>query len=226
VKDIIEACGVPHSEVDLIVAVETHGAERYGVHFGWPVQIPMRLKSLEFPRRRMFCRKLSACKPRRGAASSPTGTLGSSHATCGCSVSTPRMKRDADDCRILEIMAAEDRALLTRDRRLLMHSIVRHGYCPRSTDAEEQTREVLRRFRLTGGSSHPAPYTRCLRCNALLQSVPKSEVLDPLSAEPLTLHYYHDFRRCTGCGRIYWPGTHIDKLVARLARVTGECLRF
>ena len=33
VKDIIEACGVPHSEVDLIVAVETHGAERYGVHF-------------------------------------------------------------------------------------------------------------------------------------------------------------------------------------------------
>ena len=68
--------------------------------------------------------------------------------------------------------------------------------------------------------------TRCLRCNALLQSVPKSEVLDPLSAEPLTLHYYHDFRRCTGCGRIYWPGTHIDKLAARLARVTGECLRF
>jgi hypothetical protein len=58
----------------------------------------------------------------------------------------------------------------------------------------------------------------------LLQSVPKSEVLDPLSAEPLTLHYYHDFRRCTGCGRIYWPGTHIDKLAARLARVTGECL--
>jgi uncharacterized protein with PIN domain len=123
-------------------------------------------------------------------------------------------------------MAAEDRALLTRDRRLLMHSIVRHGYCPRSTDAEEQTREVLRRFRLTGDSGHPAPYTRCLRCNALLQSVPKSEVLDPLSAEPLTLHYYHDFRRCTGCGRIYWPGTHIDKLAARLARVTGECLRF
>jgi uncharacterized protein with PIN domain len=40
------------------------------------------------------------------------------------------------------------------------------------------------------------------------------------------LHYYHDFRQCTGCARIYWPGTHIDKLAARLARVTGECLRF
>jgi len=123
-------------------------------------------------------------------------------------------------------MAAEDRALLTRDRRLLMHSIVRLGYCPRSTDAEEQTREVLRRFRLTGDSGHPAPYTRCLRCNALLQSVPKSEVLDPLSAEPLTLHYYHDFRRCTGCGRIYWPGTHIEKLAARLARVQANVLRY
>jgi uncharacterized protein with PIN domain len=33
-------------------------------------------------------------------------------------------ERDADDRRLLEIMIAENRALLTRDRRLLMHSIV------------------------------------------------------------------------------------------------------
>jgi uncharacterized protein len=164
----------------------------------------------------MFCRKLSVADGHLGKLAHNLRLLGLDTA----------YERDADDCRILEIMAAEDRALLTRDRRLLMHSIVRHGYCPRSTDAEEQTREVLRRFRLTGDSGHPTPYTRCLRCNALLQSVPKSEVLDPLSAEPLTLRYYHDFRRCTGCGRIYWPGTHIDKLAARLARVTGEYLRY
>ena len=49
VKDVIEACGVPHSEVDLIVAVETYGTERYAVHFGWPVQIPMRLKIFGVP---------------------------------------------------------------------------------------------------------------------------------------------------------------------------------
>ena len=25
-------------------------------------------------------------------------------------------------------------------------------------------------------------------------------------------NFYHDFRRCTGCDRIYWPGTHIGSL--------------
>ena len=226
VKDIIEACGVPHSEVDLIVAVETHGAERYGVHFGWPVQIPMRLEIFGVPAPADVLPQSQRLQTKTWSRFVADGHLGKLARNLRLLGLDTAYERDADDCRMLEIMAAEDRALLTRDRRLLMHSIVRHGYCPRSTDAEEQTREVLRRFRLTGDSGHPAPYTRCLRCNALLQSVPKSEVLDPLSAEPLTLHYYHDFRRCTGCGRIYWPGTHIDKLAARLARVTGECLRF
>jgi uncharacterized protein with PIN domain len=38
------------------------------------------------------------------------------------------------------------RCLLTRDRRLLMHAIVQHGYCPRADDPEQQAREVLRRY--------------------------------------------------------------------------------
>jgi uncharacterized protein len=130
-------------------------------------------------------------------------------------------ERDADDRRLLEIMTAEDRALLTRDRRLLMHSIVRHGYCPRADDAEEQTREVLRRFGLLHDAARLAPYRRCLRCNALLESVAKSEILGPLAGEPLTLRYYNDFRRCAGCGRIYWPGTHFGKLAARVAKLIG-----
>ena len=45
----------------------------------------------------------------------------------------------ADDRELLDIMARENRALLTRDRRLLMHSIVQHGYYPRSQNADEQT---------------------------------------------------------------------------------------
>ena len=107
-----------------------------------------------------------------------------------------------------------------RDRRLLMHSIVQIGYYPRSADSEEQAREVLRRFELAD-LSHLAPYSRCLRCNGLLESVQKSDVLDSLSSEPLTLSYYHDFRRCTGCGAIYWPGTHFPKLTSKLERLTG-----
>ena len=73
---------------------------------------------------------------------------------------------------LLDLMARENRALLTRDRRLLMHTIVQHGYCLRSQNAEEQTIEVVRRF---GLFELIAPFRRCLRCNALLEDAAKAE---------------------------------------------------
>ena len=76
---------------------------------------------------------------------------------------------NADDPRLLEIMVSQDRVLLTRDRPLLMHGIVHHGYCPRSDESEEQTREVLRRFGLGHGSAGLAPFSRCLHCNGRLK---------------------------------------------------------
>ena len=131
-------------------------------------------------------------------------------------------ERDADDPRLLEIMAAEDRVLLTRDRPLLMHGVVRHGYCPRSDESEAQTRETLRRFGLTGGNTELSPFSRCLHCNGVLEPVDKAEVLAPLAAEPLTLRYYDEFRRCPGCQRLYWPGTHTQKLAALVTRLLHE----
>jgi uncharacterized protein with PIN domain len=111
-------------------------------------------------------------------------------------------------------MARENRALLTRDRRLLMHAIVQHGYCPRSQKADEQTIEVLRRFKL---SALIAPFKRCLRCNALLKQVAKADVIDEL--EPLTKIYYEQFRRCPDCGRVYWSGSHYEKLKKRIETI-------
>ena len=98
-------------------------------------------------------------------------------------------------------MARENRALLTRDRRLLMHAIVQHGYYPRSQNADEQTIEVIRRFDL---SELIAPFTRCLRCNAPLEEAAKADIIDKL--EPLTKIYYDQFRRCPDCKQIYWSG--------------------
>jgi uncharacterized protein with PIN domain len=100
-----------------------------------------------------------------------------------------------------------------------MHSIVHLGYCPRSPDAEIQTREILGRFSLQQDVEAMRPYSRCLECNHPLEAVPKSDVLKPLANEPLTLRYYDFFRRCTGCGRLFWPGTHFDKLSDRVARL-------
>ena len=75
--------------------------------------------------------------------------------------------RSAEDRKLLEIAVAEKRALLTRDRRLLMHSIVQHGYYPRSQMPDEQTLEVIRRFQLSAVRSPP---TR-VACIAMLPSI-------------------------------------------------------
>jgi uncharacterized protein with PIN domain len=117
-------------------------------------------------------------------------------------------------------MARENRALLTRDRRLLMHAIVQHGYCPRSQNADEQTIEVIRRFDL---SDSITPFTRCLRCNEKLREVTKADVIEKL--EPLTKIYYKQFRRCIGCGQIYWPGSHFEKLQKRIEMIQSRIAR-
>jgi len=117
----------------------------------------------------------------------------------------------AEDRQLVRTASDEERALLTRDRRLLMHAAVRHGYYPRSRDPLEQTVEVLRRF---GLASVLTPFSRSLRCNALLEPAEKAKVLGRL--EPLTKIYYDQFRRCRGCGQVYWSGSHFEKLQKRI----------
>jgi uncharacterized protein with PIN domain len=123
-------------------------------------------------------------------------------------------RQNAEDRQLLEVMARENRALLTRDRRLLMHAIVQHGYYPRSQNADEQTIEVIRRFNLL---ELIAPFTRCLRCNAPLEAAAKTDVIDKL--EPLTKIYYDQFRRCPDCKQIYWSGSHFPKLQKRIEEI-------
>jgi uncharacterized protein len=127
----------------------------------------------------------------------------------------------SEDRQLASISSNENRALLTRDRRLLMHAIIRHGYYLRSQDPLEQTIEVLRRFNLADAL---APFRRCLRCNAPLDPAEKRSVINQL--KPLTKIYYDQFRRCSGCGQIYWSGSHFAKLQKRIetirSRLTGE----
>lgn len=217
VKDVIEACGVPHVEVDLILETDESGTAVRALDFSFPVDSPVTLALFPVPAPQELLPSAPRLQKRdcdRFVADGHLGALARHLRLLGIDTAC---ERDADDRRLLEIMAAENRALLTRDRRLLMHSIVRHGYCPRSDDPEQQAREVMRRFELSG--HRLSPWSRCLQCNGLLRRVPKHEVSAALADEPRTLRYYDDFRRCPDCGRIYWHGSHFEKLEARLARL-------
>jgi uncharacterized protein with PIN domain len=208
IKDVIEACGVPHTEVDLMLVngEPVNFAAVLAQDVGVDVYPPNETPSLHFPEDRLQVRDIE-----KFVADGHLGKLVRDLRLLGIDVTCDSA---AEDRQLVKTASDEERALLTRDRRLLMHAAVRHGYYLRSQDPLEQTAEVLRRFDLGPALT---PFSRCLRCNALLEPAKKAEVFDQL--EPLTRIYYEQFRRCRGCGQVYWSGSHFDKLRARVEEI-------
>ncbi|MBN2387317.1 MAG: Mut7-C ubiquitin/RNAse domain-containing protein [Anaerolineales bacterium] len=118
-------------------------------------------------------------------------------------------RNDYRDEEMADLLRVERRILLSRDRQLLMRKVVAAGYCPRSLSPEQQLVEVVRRFDL---ARRARPFTRCMRCNGLLVSVEKAAVLDRL--EPLTRDYFDTFASCTDCNQVYWKGSHWERMRA------------
>ena len=211
VKDAIEACGVPHTEIDLIL-VDDQPVDFAHV-IGSEVKIdifpvePKRITS--FPENRLQVREMSSF-----VADGHLGKLVRGLRLLGIDVAYDPA---AEDRQLIAVATSENRPLLTRDRRLLMHAALRHGYYLRSQNPLEQTVEVLRRFDL---GSALAPFTRCLRCNASLEPAEKEKVIGQL--EPLTKIYYEHFRRCAGCGQVYWSGSHFEKLQKRIETIRSR----
>jgi uncharacterized protein len=210
VKDVIESCGVPHPEVDLILA---NGAPAdFGKTLENDIDVdvyPVESTSTLFPEKRLQARDI-----KRFIADGHLGKLVRDLRLLGFDV---LYDRDAQDRQLIELAKTENRGLLTRDRRLLMHAVVRHGYYLRSQRPLEQTLEVMMRFELFPTMD---PFTRCLSCNAPLEKVEKGAVIERL--EPLTKVYYEQFRRCTGCGQIYWAGSHFTKLQNRIDAIRAR----
>jgi uncharacterized protein len=210
VKDVIESFGVPHPEVDLILVK----GRPVGFDYALANDADIELYPVVAGHPQFKYKPLQVASYIGFVVDGHLGKLARDLRLLGFDVA---YEPAAEDRQLLGVMERENRALLTRDRRLLMHAVVRTGYCPRSQNAEEQTVEVIRRFDLLGSI---APFTRCLRCNAPLRKISKAEVIERL--EPLTKIYYEQFRRCTGCGQIYWPGSHFSKLQKRLEQIRAN----
>jgi uncharacterized protein with PIN domain len=210
IKDVIESCGVPHPEVDLILVDEDSVGFDQTLAKDANVEVfPVENRDTVRTEKRLQTIGIS-----RFVADGHLGGLTRNLRLLGFDIA---YDQNADDRQLLNVMARENRGLLTRDRRLLMHAIVQHGYYPRSQNADEQTVEVVRRFDL---SELIAPFTRCLRCNALLEQTAKAEIIDKL--EPLTKIHYDQFRRCPGCKQIYWSGSHFPKLQKRIEEIRSR----
>ncbi|MEN8199960.1 MAG: Mut7-C RNAse domain-containing protein [Thermodesulfobacteriota bacterium] len=117
------------------------------------------------------------------------------------------------EAELAELALTEKRIVLSRNRDLLQRRYIHWGRLIRSQQPEEQLREVIT---LYGIAKSIVPFSRCMQCNTVLVPVEKSAVLHLL--EPLTRKYYRKFTRCSGCGRIYWPGSHHRKMEESIRR--------
>ena len=212
VKDMIEAIGVPHPEIELIlVNGESVGFDHivrdgdriavYPVFEALDVSTALRLRS-------------APLRTIRFVLDTQLGTLARYLRLCGFDT---LYRNDYGDAEIAEISAREHRILLTRDRDVLKRRIVTHGYFVRADDPRRQLAEVFARFDLHDAAN---PFTRCARCNGMLHDVDKQEIVHRL--RPLTRHYYDDFRVCGNCGRIFWHGSHVQQIERLLASLRDD----
>lgn len=129
-------------------------------------------------------------------------------------------RNDFDDESLADICQQQERILLTRDRRLLMRSQVQRGYWLRSKTPRLQVLEVAWRY---GLQRFIRPFYRCMGCNTPLQPVEKQSILHRL--EPLTRLYFEDFRICPGCNRVYWKGSHFQRMSRFIREIEAELSR-
>lgn len=209
VKDLIEGCGIPHTEVDLVL-VDGHTAS-FGdlIRGGERVSAYPVFLSLDLPESdRMQVRTLQSPS---FVVDVNLGKLAGYLRMAGFDST---YQNDATDKGLIKTMLEENRVLLTRDRRLLMHKVVENGYLVRSENPVEQLEEILYRYGLL---DEIRPFTRCIHCNGRLEEAEKSEVLEQL--EPLTRRYYNRFSQCINCGQVYWPGSHRERLHPKLQKL-------
>ena len=109
--------------------------------------------------------------------------------------------------RLAEIASSRNRILLTRDTTLLKRKIIMHGYLLMEQNPRRQLIEVVRLYDL---SSRIRPLSRCIPCNGLLVPIGKEVIMDRL--EPLTKKYYESFHICQDCRKLYWAGSHREKI--------------
>ena len=83
--------------------------------------------------------------------------------------------------------------------------------------ADDQAVAVLRRFVLAG---RIAPYSRCARCNGRVVPIAKAAVAARIP--PRTAAWLDEYYGCEACGQLYWEGTHVERLRARIARIAAR----
>jgi len=209
VKDVIEAFGVPHTEIGLILINGKSVDFSCLLNEGDRISVYPIFRSLEI--NAFTCVRPAFKGERRFVLDTHLGRLAAYLRMLGFD---SLYRNDYRDEELARISGNQQRTLLTRDRGLLKLGIVIHGYLVREAYPRHQMIEVLSRFDLFASIS---PFRRCLHCNAPLQAVPKESIQNRLLRK--TEQHYNEFHLCSGCDRIYWKGSHYQRMQGLIGHV-------
>ena len=208
IKDVLEAFGVPHTEIGHITCNGctigfSHLVQEHQEFIVEPVPNPWDLTNAD-TLRPAFQGEL------RFLVDGNVGRLARYLRMAGFDALYNPTWTETD---LLRMLQNEARILLTRNLDLLKRKQIIFGHYIRANDPVEQLREVAT---LLGVTSLQNQLVRCLQCNGLLQPVSKPDILSRL--EPLTIRYFDAFKICPHCDKIYWHGSHADKMTTLLAK--------
>ncbi|UCE90193.1 MAG: Mut7-C ubiquitin/RNAse domain-containing protein [Pseudomonadota bacterium] len=211
VADVLRELGVPQGQVELVLRNGASVGFSQSLAVGDRVSIYPVFESLDV--RDVIAERTHPLRCLRFVADTHLGKLARYLRMLGFDT---LYRCDYDDAELATISREQHRVLLSRDRALVEERGLTHTWRVRATRPREQVAEVLQRFDLYAEAQ---PFTRCMECNAPIEPVTKNEVLARLQHDTVRVH--ERFWRCPRCERIYWQGSHyqrMDHLVRSLLR--------
>ena len=213
VKDLIESFRIPHVEVDLILVNGGPVDFSYQVKDGDRISVYPVFENIDIsPENRL------RPQPLREPAFILDVHLGTLSRRLRILGFYTEYQNQADDEYLARRAVEEGLILLTRDRQLLMRKIVERGLYVKNTHPFEQVREVVSRLDLF---TKMRPFSRCVSCNGLLRPLESdtstAEGIEDqrkfeMQVPPGIRKWCTTYRVCTGCGKVYWKGSHLDRL--------------
>lgn len=214
VKNAIESVGVPHTEVEIVLANGVSVDFAYRVQEGDRISVYPVFEAFDVaPLLRL---RPAPLRDPRFLADAQLGGLARLLRMLGFDTAFEPAAADAD---LRARALAEHRIILTRDRQLLICRDVTHGCYVHALQPPAQLREVVDRLQL---ARRVAPFTRCLCCNTVLETVDKRQVLARLP--PAVAAGQSAFKRCPTCDRVYWPGDHWRRMRTMLGALLDDAL--
>lgn len=118
----------------------------------------------------------------------------------------------------IDVLAREQgRVILTKDRRFFNKVTLGKAYFVKSERPKAQLIEVLSQFPCVKGDE---TLSRCFSCNSLIEQIEKERVKDLVDEK--TYRLYDSFYQCPTCHRIYWEGSHFEKMQKEIQAVLGQ----